>query len=86
MQPNFLEPAGLPRLKLSSWANETRQRGPKRNGDISDITSIREFLISNRQAMDLRGLQSDMAKGLRAWTREFKDLEHWQMLDKNYKG
>lgn len=86
MQLNFLEPAGLLRLKLSSWANETRRKGPKRNGDMSDITSIRDLLISNGRSMDLKGLQSDMAKGLQAWTNEFDDLEVWRMLDKHYRN
>jgi hypothetical protein len=86
MQLNFLEPAGLLRLKLSGWANETRRTGPKRAGDMSDITSIRDLLISNEVKMDLKGLKSDMANGLRDWVREFKDLQKWQMLDKNFKG
>ncbi|CAJ2514033.1 Uu.00g021520.m01.CDS01 [Anthostomella pinea] len=86
MQLNFLEPAGLLRLKLSSWANETRRNGPKRGGDMSDITSIRDLLASNGMAMDLVGLRSDMAKGLREWVHEFKDLKNWQRLDRHYKG
>lgn len=86
MQLNFLEPAGLLRLKLSSWANESRRKGPKRSGDMSDITSIRSLLVINKEPMDLKGLQSDMAKGLQLWVQEFHDLQMWQKLDKNYKG
>lgn len=47
LQLAFLEPAGLLRLKLSSWANETRRKSSKRVGDMSDITSIRGLLVSN---------------------------------------
>jgi len=35
--------------------------------------------------MDLKGLKSDMAKGLHDWVKEFKDLPKWQMLDKGFK-
>ncbi|KAL2139264.1 hypothetical protein VTI28DRAFT_5451 [Corynascus sepedonium] len=86
MQLNFLEPAGLLKLKLSSWANKTRRLGPKRQGDISDIVSIRDLLISNRAAIDLRRLTSDPANGLRDWVREFGDLKEWQKLDRSYRG
>lgn len=85
MQLNFLAPVGLLRLKLSGWANGTRRMGPKRLGDMSDITSIRDLLISNGAKMDLKGLKSDMAKGLHDWVKEFKDLPKWQMLDKGFK-
>jgi hypothetical protein len=86
MQLNFLEPAGLLRLKLSSWANRTRRLGPKRQGDISDIVSIRDLLISNRVTMDLKGLTSDPAHGLHDWVKEFGDLREWQRLDRAYRG
>lgn len=86
MQLNFLEPAALLRLKLTSWANETRRKGPKRYGDISDITSIRDLLIGNGVSMDLKYLKSDMAKGLQDWVTEFDDLKKWQMLDKSFNG
>ena len=36
--------------------------------------------------MDLKGLKSDMAKGLHDWVGEFDDLQKWQMLDKDFKG
>jgi hypothetical protein len=78
MRLNFLEPAGLLRLKLSSWANKTRRMGPKRLGDMADITSIRELLISNRVTMDLKGLASDTVTGLRDWVKEFDNLKEWQ--------
>jgi hypothetical protein len=86
MHLKFLEPAGLLKLKFSGWANETRRMGPKRDGDRADITSIRDLLISNGASMDLKGLQSDMAKGLKAWVKEFNDLKIWQKLDSGYKG
>ncbi|KAK4143248.1 uncharacterized protein C8A04DRAFT_29063 [Dichotomopilus funicola] len=86
MQLNFLEPAGLLRLKLSSWANQTRRVGPKRLGDISDIVSIRDLLASDGTSMDLRSLAGDTALGLREWVKEFKDLKQWQRLDGKYHG
>ncbi|EHK96084.1 hypothetical protein M7I_8219 [Glarea lozoyensis 74030] len=45
LQLKFLEPSELLRLKFSTWANETRRKGPKRQGDISDILSIRHLLL-----------------------------------------
>lgn len=83
---NFLEPTNLLMLKLSSWANETRRKGPKRSGDMSDLTSIRDLLISNSITMDLAGLKGDMEKGLRTWIREFNDLDTWKQLDKTFRG
>ena len=85
MQLSFLEPAGLLKLKLSGWANETRRKGPKRAGDMSDITSIRDLLAGDNVSMDLKGLSGDMAKGLKAWVEEFKDLQEWQKLDSKLK-
>lgn len=85
MQLNFLDPTNLLMLKLSSWANETRRNGPKKFGDMSDITSIRDLLISNEKSVDLVGLQGDMAKGLRIWIKEFNDLTTWRKLDKGCK-
>ncbi|KAK3897272.1 hypothetical protein C8A05DRAFT_39184 [Staphylotrichum tortipilum] len=86
MQLNFLEPAGLLRLKLSSWANRTRRLGPKRQGDVSDIRSIRGLLISNQAKVDLKALTSDTANGLKDWVKEFDDLKEWQKLDRAYQG
>ncbi|ROV86874.1 hypothetical protein VMCG_10807 [Cytospora schulzeri] len=86
MQLNFLEPAGLLRLKLASWASPTRRTGPKRNGDMSDTTSIRDLLIDNNRRVSLKGLDGDAAVGLKAWVKEFRDLNKWQLLDPSYKG
>jgi hypothetical protein len=36
--------------------------------------------------MDLKGLTSDFAVGLRAWVKEFRDLKEWQKLDPRYRG
>ncbi|KAM4060115.1 hypothetical protein HRG_002276 [Hirsutella rhossiliensis] len=86
MQLNFLDPDGLLRLKLSGWANETRRKGAKRYGDMQDIRSIRDLLITDKVQLDLKGLKSDMAKGLSEWIREFNDLKTWQQLDGRYKN
>lgn len=82
----FLNPIGLLRLKLSSWANKTRRSSSKRDGDIVNISSIRHLLIQNEEKMILKELDSDAAKGLRAWIREFRDLKTWKLLDPTYKG
>lgn len=86
MNLNFLDPVGLIRLKMGGWANETRRKGPKRAGDVNDMTSIRHLLISDRKKIDLRGLNGDEAKGLKAWVEEFKDLDLWKKLDPGYEG
>lgn len=86
LQLAFLEPAGLLRLKLSTWANETRRNSPKRSGDMSDIASIRDLLISNlrdqgKKMQLVKTLDAQMKKGLKDWIREFQDLATWQALD-----
>lgn len=86
LQLNILSPAGLLKLKLSSWANTTRRKGPKRNGDMTDIRFIRECMIGNGENIKLKHLQDDEAKGLREWVKEFQDLKQWQELDPSYKG
>ena len=86
LQLNFLNPAGLLKLKLSSWANKSRRSGLKRDGDIIDINSIRNLLIQNGEVMSLKGLEGDAANGLWDWIREFEDLKTWQLLDSSYKG
>lgn len=53
---------------------------------MSDITSIRGLLIETGRTTGREGLQSDIAKGFQAWTRDFEDLQVWQKLDKNYRG
>lgn len=91
MQFVFLEPAGLLRLKLSSWASEARRNSSKRAGDMSDMTSIRDLLVSQVQATGkkiefMKTLDTDMKKGLKDWIAEFKDLATWQKLDASIKG
>lgn len=91
LQLAFLEPAGLLRLKLSTWANETRRNSPKRTGDMSDITSIRDLLVSNIQAQGkkiefVKTLDAQMVKGLKDWIKEFGDLAKWQALDASIKA
>ncbi|KAK3306332.1 uncharacterized protein B0T15DRAFT_137774 [Chaetomium strumarium] len=86
MKLNFLEPTGLLKLKFDAWSKKSRREGPKRNGDITDITSLRDLLISNRARMDLVELKGEFAKGLREWVREFGDLKQWQKLDPKYRG
>ncbi|POS81281.1 hypothetical protein DHEL01_v200331 [Diaporthe helianthi] len=86
MQLTFLEPAGLLRLKLSSWANETRRNSPKRAGDMSDMQSIRDLLVSEAQGTKkkidfYKTLDPQMKKGLKDWIAEFKDGDRWSMLD-----
>lgn len=75
LQLNFLNPAGLLKLKLSSWANKSCRSGLKRDGDIIDINSIRNLLIQNGEKMPLKDLEGDAANGLRDWIQEFKDLK-----------
>lgn len=91
LQLAFLEPAGLLRLKLSTWANETRRNSPERTGDLSDIKSIRDLLVSNLKAqgrkMELvKTLDPQMKKGLKDWIIEFRDLAEWQALDASIKA
>ncbi|BCR85288.1 uncharacterized protein ACHE_20746S [Aspergillus chevalieri] len=86
LQLNFLNPAGLLKLKISSWANKSRCSGLKRDGDIIDIDSIQDLLIQNGEKMPLKGLEGDAANGLWDWIQEFKDLKMWQLLDSSYKG
>jgi len=86
LQLNFLNPAGLLKLKISSWANKSRRSGLKRDGDIIDIDSIQDLLIQNGEKMPLKGLEGDAANGLWDWIQEFKDLKMWQLLDSSYKG
>lgn len=88
LQLAFLEPAGLLRLKLSTWANETRRKSAKRTGDMSDITSIRDVVASQLKAQQKVGkmplqasLDAQMKKGLKDWISEFKDAARWQALD-----
>jgi hypothetical protein len=77
----FLAPAGLLLLKLSSWASKKRREGPKRNGDYSDATAIRELLIQDGKRVQLSKLKGDGMEGLKLWVQEFKDLKEWQKLD-----
>ena len=86
MKLSFLSAPELLRLKFSTWNNETRRKSAKRHGDMSDITSIRDLMIRNRQTMGLKALQGDMANGLKAWVKEFQDLKEWQKIDSSYKG
>ncbi|EED12967.1 hypothetical protein TSTA_054770 [Talaromyces stipitatus ATCC 10500] len=37
LQLNTLSAVGLLKLKLSSWASTTRRKGPKRNGDMTEL-------------------------------------------------
>jgi hypothetical protein len=86
MQLSFLSAPGLLKLKFSTWNNETRRKSAKRHGDISDITSLRDLMITSGQRFSLGNLQSDMANGLKAWVKEFQDLKEWQKIDSSYKG
>ncbi|KAL1849367.1 hypothetical protein Daus18300_013298 [Diaporthe australafricana] len=91
LQLPFLEPAGLLRLKLSTWANETRRKSNKRQGDESDIISIRDLLASNLKAKGkkmefMKTLDAQMVKGLKDWIKEYKDLAEWQAVDASIKG
>lgn len=85
LELNFLNPIGLMELKLSSWPSEVRRNGKKRDGDMTDIMSIRDVLIKNGERMALKNLQGDAANGLEHWIKEFKDKRTWKLLDPSYK-
>lgn len=86
MQLSFLSAPELLKLKFSTWNNQTRRMGPKRYGDMSDITSIRDLMVQSGQSLSLRSLKGDMSQGLRTWVKEFQDLREWQKLDSSYRG